>query len=81
MTVFEAIKARRSVRKFKDTPIPNDVIHEMLEAARLAPTAGNGQGNVIGVIKDQSLKMQLEGGRRSDVDSLRIGVLKRLLRF
>jgi len=52
MTVFEAIKARRSVRKFKDTPIPNDVIHEMLEAARLAPTAGNGQGNVIGVIKD-----------------------------
>jgi len=59
MTVFEAIKARRSVRKFKDTPIPNDVIHEMLEAARLAPTAGNGQGNVIGVIKDQSLKMQL----------------------
>jgi nitroreductase len=59
MEVFEAIKTRRSVRKFKDIPIPDDVIREMLEAARLAPTPGNGQGNVIGVVKDQTLKMQL----------------------
>ncbi|MCL2593791.1 MAG: nitroreductase family protein [Defluviitaleaceae bacterium] len=37
MTVFEAIKARRSVRKFKDTPISAEIIKEILEAARLAP--------------------------------------------
>lgn len=59
MTVFEAVKARRSVRRFKDTPIPDSVIHEMLEAARLVPTPGNAQGNVIGVIKDEMLKVQL----------------------
>jgi nitroreductase len=59
MEVFEAIKTRRSVRKFKDIPIPDAVIQEMLEAARLAPTAGNSQGNVIGVVKDKMLKEQL----------------------
>ncbi len=59
MELLEAIKARRSVRKFKDAPIPDDVIHEMLEAARLAPTPGNAQGNVIGVVKDETLKMRL----------------------
>lgn len=31
----------------------------MLEAVRLVPTPGNAQGNVIGVVKDQTLKMQL----------------------
>lgn len=59
MTVFEALTTRRSARKFKDTPISDDVIQEMLEAARLAPTPGNAQGNVMGVIKDKTLKTQL----------------------
>ena len=59
MELYEAIKNRRSVRKFKDIPIHDDVIQEMLEVARLVPTAGNGQGNVIGVVRDQTIKNQL----------------------
>jgi len=59
MTVFEAIKTRRSVRKFKSTPIPDDVIDEMLETARLAPSGGNAQNHAFGVIRDNSLKTQL----------------------
>ena len=59
MTVFEAIKTRRSVRKFKDTPIHDAIIHEMLESARLAPSGGNAQGYIFGVIKDATLKTQL----------------------
>lgn len=59
MEVFEAIHTRRSVRKFKDTPVPDEIIQEMLEAARLAPTPGNSQSNVIGVIRDHALKTQL----------------------
>lgn len=59
MKVFEAIHTRRSVRKFKDTPIPDEIIQEMIEAARLAPTPGNAQGNVIGVIRNDTLKNQL----------------------
>jgi len=47
------------VRKFKDIPISDEIINEMLEAARLVPTPGNSQGHLIGVVKDRELKTQL----------------------
>lgn len=59
MELYEVIKNRRFVRNFKDIPIHDDVIQEMLEVARLVPTAGNGQGNVIGVVRDQTIKTPL----------------------
>lgn len=59
MELYEAIKNRRSIRTFKDIPIQDDVIQEILEMTRLVPTAGNGQGNVIGVVRDQTIKTQL----------------------
>lgn len=59
MTVYEAINERRSVRKFKNIPISDDIINGMLEAARLSPSGGNAQGYVFGVIRDIELKSQL----------------------
>jgi len=59
MTVFEAIKIRRSVRKFKNMPISDDIINEMLEAARFAPSGGNAQNYTFGIVKDEDLKTQL----------------------
>jgi nitroreductase len=43
MDVFEAIQSRRSVRKYKPHSIPSEDLHRILEAARLAPSAGNRQ--------------------------------------
>ncbi len=43
MNIFEAIKTRRSIRKYKLTPIPEEHLWTILEAARLAPSAGNRQ--------------------------------------
>lgn len=43
MDVKEAIKARRSIRRFKKDPIPEDLLREVLEAATWAPSAGNVQ--------------------------------------
>ena len=43
MDVFEAIKGRRSIRKFTDEPIGKDVLERLLDAARWAPTASNQQ--------------------------------------
>ncbi len=40
---FDLVKNRRSVRKFKTTPIPQEHITKILEAGSLAPTAGNRQ--------------------------------------
>ena len=38
---------RYSVRKFQDRPVPREVIDQILEAARLAPTACNNQPQKI----------------------------------
>jgi nitroreductase len=43
MDVFEVIEARRSIRKYKPEPIPDDKIGMILDAARLAPSAANRQ--------------------------------------
>ena len=43
LTVGEAIQQRRSIRKFKSDPIRKDVVRQLLEAARLAPSGSNRQ--------------------------------------
>ena len=41
MNVKEAIMGRRSVRKYKKTPIREEDIREILEAGIMAPSASN----------------------------------------
>ena len=43
MDIMELISIRRSVREYKDSPIPKDVLEKLVDAARLAPTARNVQ--------------------------------------
>lgn len=43
MDTTEAIAARRSIRKFKDQPVPEDLIRQVLHAATLAPSGKNRQ--------------------------------------
>jgi len=67
MTVQEAIWTRRSCRKYKDTPIDEAIIQEMMEAARRVPTPGNSQSHVFGVVRDRELRARLAeaaGGQR-----------------
>jgi nitroreductase len=47
------IKGRRSVRNFKETRVPDDVIRDALECARQAPTAMNLQPWLVGTITDR----------------------------
>jgi nitroreductase len=49
------LKRRVSVRKFQRTSIPEEVLREMLEAARLSPSGGNEQPWAFGVITDPLL--------------------------
>lgn len=53
MDVFKAIKSRRSVRAYQDKEIPDETLAQILEAARLAPSARNLQGYKFVVIKDK----------------------------
>lgn len=53
MSFMELAKARYSVRSFKNTPVEQDKIDAILEAARIAPTAKNSQPQKIYVLKSK----------------------------
>ncbi len=60
MDVSEAIRARRSIRKFKSDPIPEEKIKLLLESARLAPSGTNTQPWRFVVVKDDDTKKMLQ---------------------
>jgi nitroreductase len=43
MNTLEAIAARRSIRKFRSDPIPDDILHQILTAGIQAPSGKNRQ--------------------------------------
>lgn len=59
MDVTTAIRTRRSVRKYQRKEIPDSVLRDLLEAARLAPSAANRQAWELIVVKDPELKAGL----------------------
>jgi len=52
MDVFEAIRSRRSIRSFQDRPVDDKALEQILEAGRLAPSAGNRQDWLFVVVRD-----------------------------
>jgi nitroreductase len=59
LDVLEAIQKRRSIRKFKTTPLTSEQINNLLEAARLAPSGCNVQPWRFIVVNDTQLKTKL----------------------
>lgn len=59
MQVVEAIKARRSIRKYKPDPVPEEKIREVLDAARLAPSGVNIQPWRFVVLKSEAARERL----------------------
>jgi nitroreductase len=59
MDVFEAIRGRRSIRKFTDESVNEEDLKKILESATLAPSAGNLQPWEFVVVKDQAIKNKL----------------------
>ena len=60
MDVSEAIRTRRSIRKFKPDPIPEEKIKLLLESARLAPSGTNTQPWRFIVVRDDDTKTRLQ---------------------
>ena len=52
--VLDIIKKRRSIRKYKDIPIPWDKIQNILQAGQYAPNAGNLQDTKFIVVTDRA---------------------------
>ncbi|MEM2129248.1 MAG: nitroreductase family protein, partial [Candidatus Bathyarchaeia archaeon] len=56
---IEVVKTRRSIRRYKPDPVPDEILNEIMEAARLAPSAGHRQPWHFIVVKDPEKKKQL----------------------
>jgi nitroreductase len=59
MDVMEAIRTRRSIRKYKPNPVSDDDVLRCLEAARWAPSANNSQPWEFVVVKDPETRKRL----------------------
>jgi len=67
MNVSEAILGRRSIRKYDSRPIEEEKLKKVMEAARLAPSAGNSQQWKFIVVTDPKTKeqvMEAAGGQK-----------------
>jgi nitroreductase len=54
LPLFEVLAKRRSVRRYKATPVPDEHLRLILDAGRLAPDAGNYQPWRFLVVKDRA---------------------------
>jgi nitroreductase len=59
MDIFEAIRNRRSIRRYKADPVSDKAVQEVLEAAHWAPSWGNTQCWRFIVIRDPKTKSQV----------------------
>jgi nitroreductase len=59
MDLMEAIKGRRSIRKYKPDPVPEEVFRTVMEAVRWSPSWANTQCWEVIAIKDPSVKSEL----------------------
>ena len=59
MNVLDAIRTRRSVRRYKSDPLGPDVLAAMRQALRLAPSAGNNQPWHFVLVTRQDLRRRL----------------------
>ena len=56
MTFLELAKSRYSVRSFKDQPIEDEIMRQILEAGHVAPTACNNQPQKIYIAKSEEAR-------------------------
>jgi nitroreductase len=59
MDLMEAIKERRSIRKYKPDPIPEDALQKIMEAVRWSPSWANTQCWEVIIVKEPKVKSEL----------------------
>jgi len=59
MDLMEAIKGRRSIRKYKPDPIPEDALQKIMEAVRWSPSWANTQCWEVIIVRDPNMKSAL----------------------
>ncbi len=70
MDLLDAIKGRKSIRRFKQIPVPDRDVQAILDAGRLAPSANNSQPWSFLVIRNRSVLKQMAGATREMIDRM-----------
>lgn len=59
MDAIECLKTRRSIRAYKDTPVPKEIVEDIVDCGRLAATARNVQPWEFIVVTDPDVRKTL----------------------
>ena len=59
MDLARALRTTGAVREFTDDPVPDEVVHRILDTARFAPSGGNRQGWRVIVVQDPAVRSVL----------------------
>ncbi len=68
--LMELISQRRSIRQFKPDPVPRQLIEQVLEAARWAPSGGNRQGFRFIVVQSPAMLARMDQAVARAVEAL-----------
>ena len=58
MDLVETLRTTGAVRAFTDGTVPDDLVHQVLDTARFAPSGGNRQGWQVIVVRDRHTRRQ-----------------------
>lgn len=70
MDLFDATQGRKSIRRFKQTPVSDKDIKKILDAGRIAPSANNTQPWSFVVIKDSTVLRHMANAVRQMIDRM-----------
>jgi nitroreductase len=74
MDFMEVLRRRRSIRKYKPDPVPDELIEQVLEAARLSPSGKNMQPYHFVVVKERETKKKIDP-RLAEVPVIIVGLV------
>ena len=59
MELHDALRTTGAIRDFRPEPVPDEVLHRVLDTARFAPSGGNRQGWRVVVVHDPAARVRL----------------------
>jgi nitroreductase len=58
-SLLTLLKSRRSIRRYRPDPVPDEMIEQLLEAGRWAPSASNRQPWAFVVVRDEAIRREV----------------------
>ena len=59
MELYDVMRTTFAAREFTDDPVPDEVLLEILDNARFAPSGGNRQGWKVVIVRSEETKRAL----------------------